>query len=62
MDDSNVHKIAKMIGLVFEGSLEGLIIFNHLCSEIAIHSDITDFIDVKRFTERMTALVGKLEI
>lgn len=53
-----------MVSLIFIGNpiFEPLVIFDHLCSQIASHSTITDYLEVKRFTEKITALVGKLEI
>ena len=52
-----------MIVLIFKRTdFQPIIIFNYLCSEIFNTSEVSDIIEVKRLTDRITALVSKLEL
>ena len=63
LDGSNVHKITKMVFLIFKRpEFEPIIIFNFLCSEIFNTSEISNPIEIKMLVDRITALVSKLDI
>ena len=63
LDQQNIYKLSKTMGLIFkEMSFETRIIFDFLCSEIKQNSKVDDFLEVRRLGEKITVLLGKLMV